>query len=656
MKLALALALLPVALLTCRAGSVAELAEPEKTTADEAMAELSCDPTLERAEPLSVDWPSSDRTDLEIAMRDGLVVVAYDCERLRVLDGCRVRGGYSFAGVSRKEEIVQITGEGELHANLPVGKVKFSSVIDRGSTIDIALVTVGKHRTPAYQVAQADLEGDCAGATHFVKSALVGAFAMGTGTRGHVGTVAEVFKIGSVGGSSNSEHQNLDRDGDLEACAAANPSDATPPAQCQSLLRVELVTLSAEAAQAGGGGGAPQGEPFGEVCPAGFVRAGAKCGEAVDMSGFRCDPKDQAQCEVQCEAGSFESCHNLAYLVRAADRPRSEVLFARACEGGVTDSCASLAYMVNWKDEPERGASLLQLACDGGNGVACRAFGRALLEELPFGRDQPRAMQLLTRGMELGDRYASSALAWEYIAQNKHDDARKLLERDCGQANGEACSLLGGLLSRCEDGRAPGMSPNDVKACEKFSKPDAVGSTVAFEHACRDGFVGACVSAGKRYGDGRGVAKDIPRAVELLELGCPTGFGACEELGRRYEHGDGVPKDLERAYATYDAACQHNQKTECWHAARVAGVLGHDTDRRTRLEQGCQKNSKQSCDELTVALEKEGKTEDAKLIYQDICKRMLNEAYCKAYVRLGGELEPGFETRKRSKSSRPDDL
>ncbi|WP_146157493.1 tetratricopeptide repeat protein [Enhygromyxa salina] len=656
MKLRLALALAPLCLLTCKAGAVGEIIEPDKPAAGEAMGELSCDLEQERAEPLSVDWPSADRTDLEVAMRDGLVVVAYDCERLRVLDSCRVHGGYSFAGVSRKEEMVQITGQGELHANLPVGKVKLSAVIDRGSTIDIALVTVGKHRTPAYQVTQAELEGDCAGATHFVKSALVGAFAMGTGTRGHVGTVAEVFKIGEIGGSSSSEHQSLDRDGDLQACAASNPSDPSPPAQCQSLLRVELVALREQAEQGGGGGQTAQATPLDQVCPNGFVREGAKCSAVASASGFRCDPKDQAQCEAQCGAGNFESCHNLAYQVRRDDRPRSEELFGRACDAGVTDSCAALAYMVDWKTQPERGATLLQRACDGGDGVACRALGRPLLDEQPFGHDPARAIQLLARAMELGDRYASGVLAWEYLANRRHDDARDVLDRDCGQGNGQACSLLGGLLSRCEDGRAPGMVPRDVATCEKFPKPDTVGATVAFERACRDGFVGACVNAGKRYADGRGVTQDVPRAVELLELGCPKGRGACEELGRRYEHGDGVPKDLERAYATYNAACQHNQKTECWHAARVAGVLGHDTDRRARLEQGCEKNSKQACDELTVALEKEGKTDAAKAIYQDVCERMRNEVYCKAYVRLGGELEPGFKPFSRRKDARPDDF
>jgi TPR repeat protein len=200
------------------------------------------------------------------------------------------------------------------------------------------------------------------------------------------------------------------------------------------------------------------------------------------------------------------------------------------------------------------------------------------------------------------------------------------------------------------------MTPGDVEVCKTFPKPDMVGSTVAFEHACRNGYVGACVYAGRRYKQGTGVEADTVRAIELLELGCPKGWYACAELGAMYEFGEGVAKDLTRAFLTYDKACQQNQKTECHYAARVAGELGRGEDRRTRLEQGCEKNSRQSCDELTVELEKEGNTEAAKAIYDDVCQRMHYKPYCDAYVRLGGTLEPGFKPFPRSKQTAVDDF
>jgi hypothetical protein len=147
------------------------------------MNELECRPGQDRAEPLIVDWPSDDRTDLEIAMRDGLVVASYDCDSFRVLEACRVRGGYEFAGVSRKEDVRQFSGADELHANFPVGAAKLAAGLEREASLDLALVTIGKHRTSAWRIARAELEGDCADATHFVSSAIVGAFAMRTGTR-----------------------------------------------------------------------------------------------------------------------------------------------------------------------------------------------------------------------------------------------------------------------------------------------------------------------------------------------------------------------------------------------------------------------------------------------------------------------------------------
>ena len=250
---------------------------PPPPSAGEAMRELECQEGQSHAEPLVVDWGSDDRADLEVAMRDGVVVAAYDCNSFRVLERCKARGGYRFAGVSRKEDVVQIAGRDELHANLPLGKAELSAVIDRGATIEVALVTVGKQRTSAFQVARTDLEGDCAGASHFVSSALVGAFAMGTGTRGEVGTVAQLFSVANVGGSSTNERTSLNRDGDLQACAGANPNDPAPPAQCQSILRVELVALVDTPPMQIPGGALPPPEPVPQVCPDGFVLQGSKC-------------------------------------------------------------------------------------------------------------------------------------------------------------------------------------------------------------------------------------------------------------------------------------------------------------------------------------------------------------------------------------------
>jgi TPR repeat protein len=655
--------LLSTLLLGCKAGGAGKFIEPEKPTVDDAMGELKCSVDQTRAEPLIVDWSSDDRTDLEIAMRDGIVVASYDCNSFRVLENCHTAGGYKFAGVGRKQDVVQIVGVDELHANFPLGKANFTAALDRGSTIDVALVTIGKHRTPAFQVARSNLEGDCAGATHFVSSAVVGAFAVGTGTRGHVSSVVEVFKIGDIGGSSTSESQSLNRDGDLTACEAANPSDPQPPGQCQAILRVELVALIETPVELSPSGGPPQAAAIGEVCPSGFVSVDNKCASEAQAKAYRCQPDNAAECTTQCDAGNGESCHNLAVLVDrgkvdgTADRDKATTLFQKACDAGSIESCAALSYRLDWKAEPDRVTSLLQKSCDGENALSCRVLGDALIRGDRLGKDTSRGEQLLLRACVLAEMYACGDLAWFLWTERKQaKQALAVVEGACTMGNGSSCSIVGGWLSSCEDGRPPGFGVPEAKTCESFPITDAGKASKAFEQSCRAGFPGACHVAAERNQRAKGVTTDMKVVVELLELGCPSGWFACEKLGKLLEDGDGVPQDLPRALATYDKGCERRDKGDCFAAARVAEKLGNDDVRRARLETACKYDSKLACDTHTKLLESEGKADAAKAIYEDVCNRMRADDYCAAFVRLGGSLPKDFKPFKRAKNRDPDDF
>ena len=656
--------LLPLlfALAGCKAGAVGKFVEPDKPAVGEAMGELSCAEGQERAEPLIVDWSSDDRTDLEVAMRDGIVVASYDCNSFRVLENCHADGGYSFAGVGRKQDVVQIVGQDELHANFPIGKANFAAALDRGSTIDVALVTVGKHRTSAWQVARPDLHGDCEGASHFISSALVGAFAVGTGTRGHVSSVAEVFEVGDIGGSSTSTQQSLNRDGDLAACEAANPNDPSPPPQCQAILRVELVALAEVKVEPPQNGG-PQGAALGAVCPEGFVFDGSKCGKPSNVKGYRCDPEDPLECAAQCELGNGESCHNLAFLVDRgkaggpADRDKSTALFLKACDAGNGLSCSMVAYRFDWKQESEKVTGLLQKACDLDDKMSCRVLGRALVRGDQLGKDSGRGEQLLERACNMAEMFGCTDLGWLLWTERKQPkQALAVVENDCSRGNGSACSVMAGWLSQCEDGRPPGFGVPEAKTCESFPTSDAGKATLAFEQSCRAGFFGACKVAAERNQRGKGVTTDMKVVVELLDLGCPKGWYACEMLGKLYEQGDGIAKDLDKALLSYGKGCDQNFKRDCFAAARVAEQLGKAEVQRARLENGCRLGSKLSCDTLTKQLEAEGLEDEAKAIYADVCSRMRPVDYCDAYVRLGGTLEPGFKPFKRGKDRDPDEF
>ncbi len=226
-------------------GKVGDKLRPQDVTAKDALKEESvikaCKPAP--GEPLVVDLRSSERSDFEVAMQDGVAVVSYNCKELKLLKSCSVKGAtYVFNGVSRKEDVVQMQSKDEVEANIPISGAKLSADLKAGSTLELALITVGKKRTPLKKVHSADLDGDCDGATHVIRGAYVGAFAMGTGTSGQASAVAEMFGVGG-GGSSASTRKATAKDGDLMACRKAEPSASAPPPECQAITRLDLIPI-----------------------------------------------------------------------------------------------------------------------------------------------------------------------------------------------------------------------------------------------------------------------------------------------------------------------------------------------------------------------------------------------------------------------------
>jgi hypothetical protein len=140
------------------------------------------------------------RSDLEVAMREGVSVVKFDGSGMKLLKDCRIDGNYGFIGVNTKEHVVSLTSAEEVKANLPAAGLgilaKLGAELGRSQSLDIAIVMVGKRKTTWAHAARQDLKGDCSGATHFVRGANIGAFAMRSGAKGKARTVAEIFGAG----------------------------------------------------------------------------------------------------------------------------------------------------------------------------------------------------------------------------------------------------------------------------------------------------------------------------------------------------------------------------------------------------------------------------------------------------------------------------
>jgi hypothetical protein len=115
-------------------------------------------------------------------------------------------------------------------------------------------------------VAQAELEGICARATHVITGLTTGAFEFYAGASAEVGAGVDVAGVGA-GARSGAKRELINRDGDPEACALTTSDDTQPPDGCGAALRVEVAPLGATSQTAvvavGGAndpvaGGAPQ--------------------------------------------------------------------------------------------------------------------------------------------------------------------------------------------------------------------------------------------------------------------------------------------------------------------------------------------------------------------------------------------------------------
>ncbi|MBL8942885.1 MAG: hypothetical protein JNK45_07055 [Myxococcales bacterium] len=152
-------------------------------------------------------------------MMNDLAVVAFDCTSMEVIESCRLPGRYQFVAGRREEIDRRVSSPQE--AAVPLwGASTPPLALEPGETLELRVIAVGQRRANVAGATLADLEGECAGATHFIRSARVGAYRL-TG------------KVGTTTHASAS--------GELSACAGGGGS--APDPRCSGPLQVELVPI-----------------------------------------------------------------------------------------------------------------------------------------------------------------------------------------------------------------------------------------------------------------------------------------------------------------------------------------------------------------------------------------------------------------------------
>lgn len=483
-------------------------------------------------EPLIVDWKPQHRGDLEIAMHDGIAVVEYTDKGFRLLKNCSVKGTYHFVGMSTKEQLVRLESADDVKANLPLGGAglvgQIGGELGKSTTLDVAMVMIGKIRTTSNHITAKELEGSCQGATHFVKGAMVGAFVMDTGDKAHARAVAEFFSIGASGGGRR-ESKVHNSDGTLDDCKQALPDAKSPPAKCGALLRVELLEIAKEEASKASVAQDEKKSPA-AVCPSGMVIIGGKCTKPVaEQNAAECVYGNARQCLDRCKAGNGASCGKLGLQLVRNDNVNIDGTQQERLQAGVNATIAG---------------------CKLGDGPSCESLGDMSANGLGGKPDMSSAVTAWLKGCEIAQEKACTKAGDAYYTgvgvQQNYQTAAKLLDRGCMAGDQNACSELGIMfLGNAGVGR------------------DIARSGRLFEQACQGNSSAGCSNLGYLVEFGKGTTKNPPLAAQYYAKACKLDDGSCSSLAQAMHAGIGVQKNVDNAIKLYRIACKANDVASC---------------------------------------------------------------------------------------------
>ena len=141
----------------------AKAVRPDAQSAAEATG-AKCDAKAENTNVYVVDLPPEKRSDLELALGSGdLVVVSFSCNELKILKTCKASGKYQYKGTSSKEHVLSLEDGDQIRAALPLGgagiAASFEAEASTGTKFDLGLVISGQLIGSASSFTAAELTG-----------------------------------------------------------------------------------------------------------------------------------------------------------------------------------------------------------------------------------------------------------------------------------------------------------------------------------------------------------------------------------------------------------------------------------------------------------------------------------------------------------------
>jgi hypothetical protein len=237
----LAVALLALGVTDCYKPEALKAKDP--TVGEHDPQSTTCSVAKDPLNPLIVEWPGANRSQLEATAARGPVVVSYVGCVMKVLPDCTAGGGsgYELTRTTPARETLAIADESELKARLPLGVANLGGELKQGKALELSYVSVGQRQA---RTAPTTLGGQCAGATHYVRSLTVGAYELATTSTFAASGGVELGGTGASGSGKDSR-QRLRGAGDVSRCSSTVLKDEEVSTNCGAILQLGLVPIDA---------------------------------------------------------------------------------------------------------------------------------------------------------------------------------------------------------------------------------------------------------------------------------------------------------------------------------------------------------------------------------------------------------------------------
>jgi hypothetical protein len=194
----------------------------------------TCKVAKDPLNPMVIEWPGTSKVDLDAASQRNVVVVSYRGCTLKVLNGCTAAGRYDFIDTTPTRDQLVIGMTTDLYARLPLGAASLKGELDAGSSLKLDYIAVGQK----VAAPPSSIGGECEGATHFVRSIIVGAYSLDAQATTGVGVEAGVGSAGA-GARRKEEVRRLRSAGDVTKCERSGKRAA----DCGAVLQLGLLPL-----------------------------------------------------------------------------------------------------------------------------------------------------------------------------------------------------------------------------------------------------------------------------------------------------------------------------------------------------------------------------------------------------------------------------